>query len=67
MIHQVHVISVKRQKRMPRSHNWVWFYFWLDEKVAGVFKNRRKNEKKMKAYFMIYACREIFLCHSGMH
>ena len=20
------------------SHNWFWFYFWMDEKVAGIFK-----------------------------
>ena len=25
-------------KHVWASHDWFWFYFWLDEKVAQVFK-----------------------------
>ena len=24
-------------KCMRARHNWLWFYFWLDEKVARIF------------------------------
>ena len=24
-------------KRVPVSHDWFWFYFWLDEKLAQMF------------------------------
>ena len=34
---QLHVAEKSAGKRVQVNHDWFWFYFWLDEKVARIF------------------------------
>ena len=35
-------------KRVRVSHDWFWFYFWLDEKLARVFLNQSCSVENAK-------------------
>ena len=38
-------------KRLRVSHDWFWFYFWLDEKVARVFLSHSFSVAMQANYF----------------